>query len=291
MTALWLGVLFFLFVMGAVIAAGYLLVVRTPETAGGPGFSAGGLFESMGAWVVRSAGADQAVRKRLAAAGYTGISAVRIFYGVKCAAALTLFFTVALVAGILRGGMAGAFLPALCGAAFGYYLPARILARRKRARMRSLQRGLPTALDLYVLSLEAGQTLDQAMLETSRGLTRSFPELGGELEQVYLETRASNDRTMALRSLAERTEEPEVRKVVSLLIDADRFGTSIVPALRNHSKYLRLRLRQSAHETARKIGVKLIFPIFFLIFPAVILITLGPACIMVFTQLNTLLNK
>ncbi len=291
MTGIWLAAFFFLFVMGAIVAAGYFVVLRKPEPAGAQDFHAGAVLESVGGWVAGSAKSNDTVRKRLAAAGYTQASALGVFYGIRCATAVVLFFAVAIVALIVRGEIDAVFLPAMCGAGMGYYLPGRLLGRRIQQRKLALQRALPTALELYVLSIEAGQSLDQGLNETSRSLARSFPELSQELERVYLEARASNNRAAALRALADRTEEPEVRKVVSLLTDADRFGASISPALRTHSRYLRTRLRQDAHETARKIGVKLIFPVFFLIFPAVVLITLGPACIMVFTQLSTLLGN
>lgn len=291
MTGLWIVGMFFVFVLCGVVAAGYVLLIRKAETAGGPEFDAGTVFESVGGWVAESGRRNDSIRRQLAAAGHSEAPALSIYYGIKCATAVVLGVLVALVALIAQEDPAAMVLPGLCGAAFGYYFPARILAKQVNRRRLALQRALPTALDLCVLSLEAGQPLDLALIETSKGLRRSYPELAGELELAYLESRTVNDRSAALRALAERTGEPEVRKVVSLLMDADRFGISIAPALRNHSKYLRLRLKQNATEAARKVGVKLIFPVFFLIFPAVILITLGPACIMVFTQLGTLLNR
>jgi tight adherence protein C len=101
---------------------------------------------------------------------------------------------------------------------------------------------------------------------------------------------AGHLRADAFRNLAIRTGEPELRKLSNLLIDSDRFGSSLAPALKTHAKYLRTRFRQQAQEAARKVGVKLIFPVFFLIFPSVLLVTLGPACIMMYTQLQVLLK-
>ena len=182
------------------------------------------------------------------------------------------------------------FAAALCGAGFGFLLPDRLLKARIRGRMDRLRRGIPTALDLLTLSVEAGQGLDLALLETARGLSLTHPDLGRELWQAHLEMRASKARTEVLQRLVERTREPELRKLVGVLIDADRFGASLGPALRTHSKYLRTRLRQQAQASARKVGVKLIFPVFFLIFPSVLLVTLGPACIMVYQQFQVMLN-
>ena len=108
--------------------------------------------------------------------------------------------------------------------------------------------------------------------------------------QLYLELKTSSSRANAFRSLGLRNKEPELRRLANLLIDSDRFGVSLAPALRTHAKYLRLRFRQQAQESARKVGVKLVFPVFFLIFPSVLLVTLGPACMMMFQQLKAMLQ-
>ena len=126
------------------------------------------------------------------------------------------------------------------------------------------------------LGPEAGQSRGQRREHTSRALKSSHPGLSSGLGHTDLERRARDARVEALRNLADRTGEPELRKLSNLLIDSDRFGTSLGPALRTHAKYLRTRMRQQAQEAARKVGVKLIFPVFFLIFPSVLLVTLGP---------------
>ena len=141
-----------------------------------------------------------------------------------------------------------------------------------------------------VLAMEAGQALDQSIADASRGLKRTYPDLSGELAQLYMELRTGGTRADSFRALAARNKEPELRKLSNLLIDSDRFGVSIGPALRSHAKYLRTRFRQLAQEKARKVGVKLIFPVFFLIFPSVLLVTLGPACMMMYQQLKTLVQ-
>jgi len=159
-----------------------------------------------------------------------------------------------------------------------------------RNRAERLRRALPPALDLLVLGLEAGQSVDQAMLETSRSLRNMHPDLSQELFRVHLEARASKSRLDALRHLAERNRQPDLSKLVNLMIDSDRFGTSIAPALRTHARYLRTRFRQRAQEAARKVSVKLVFPIFFLILPSVLLVTLGPALLQMKQQLESIIR-
>jgi tight adherence protein C len=181
-------------------------------------------------------------------------------------------------------------LPAICGIGFGFLLPDRVLDRLARNRVDRLRRGLPAALDLMVLAIEAGQGLDAAILDTSRGLRATHPDLAAEFTQLQLELRANTTRAEALRNFAERSKDMELRKFANLLIDTDRFGTSLGPALKTHARYLRIRFRQIAQERARKVGVKLIFPVFFLIFPSVILVTLGPAVILIFTQMQHMLE-
>src|SRR6202008_1381353 len=110
-------------------------------------------------------------------------------------------------------------------------------------------RSLPPALDLIVMSLEAGQPLDHALYLASRGLEKFAPELASEFATVYLETRASKGRAEAIQYLGERNGEPELEKFCNLLLDADRFGSSLAPTLRQHAKYLRIRFRQKAQES------------------------------------------
>ena len=164
---------------------------------------------------------------------------------------------------------------AVCGAGMGFLLPEIILKRLIRSRTARMRRAIPFALDLLTLTVEAGQSLNQAMVETSAELRDAHPDLSEELAQVNLGMRAGKSRVDALQQLGRG--DPELKKLASLLIDSDRFGTSLGPALRTHAKYLRTRLRQQAQESARKVSVKLIFPVFFLIFPSVLLVTLGPA--------------
>jgi tight adherence protein C len=299
---------FFLFTLAAVSAAGYAFVLKPSRAEGESGTAAipvaldhpdlpaaqaaaVDVFRMMGealpAWAARTA----ELRVELAAAGYRWPSAVSVLLGIKCASALMLAAAGAWAAVTFGQQASNAFLPAGCGLAFGYMLPDRLLARLARRRSGLLRRGLPAALDLMVLAVEAGQALDASILDTSRGLRISHPDLAAEFTQLHLELKANTSREDALRNFARRTRDSEIQKFAALLIDTDRFGSSLGPALRVHARYLRTRFRQGAQEKARKVGVKLIFPVFFLIFPSVILVTLGPAVLLIFAQMKNLLGQ
>lgn len=308
MTPSALLILFFAFTLAAVSAAGYVFVLRPARAATDqaeiPAPIALGqhdlpvaqaavldLFRLVGEAVPGRESQAASARALLASAGYRWPAAVSVFLGIKCGMALMLGTAAVWAAITFQSDPTLALLPAICGLGFGYMLPDRVLERMANHRVQQLRRGLPAALDLMVLAVEAGQSLDAAILEASRGLRTTHPALASEFTQLHLEMRANPSRIDALQNFASRGRDMEVRKFVSLLIDTDRFGTSLGPALRTHARYLRTRFRQAAQERARKVGVKLIFPVFFLIFPSVILVTLGPATILLFTQMRMLLNQ
>jgi tight adherence protein C len=296
---------FFFFILGAVAAAGYVFVLRPSRVAGaempGPLVLKGGdmptaqaafadVFRMIGE-AIPGRGAHAAASQALVAAGFRWPSALSIFLGIKCASALMLGVACTWAALTYQGSTSAALLPFACGCGFGYMIPDRVLERLARRRVDGLRRGLPAALDLLVLAVEAGQGLDAAILDTSRGLRNSYPDLAAEFTQLQLELKANATRAEALKNFVDRSRDIELRKFANLLIDTDRFGTSLAPALKTHARYLRIRFRQLAQERARKVSVKLIFPVFFLIFPSVILVTLGPAVILIFTQMRALMNQ
>ncbi len=307
MTTPMLLISFFLFTLAAVGAVGYVFMLRSArvETVAQipaqiainehemPVAQAAvvDLFRSIGEAMPGGAAAASNARKQLVLAGYRWPSAVATFLGIKIGSALMLGIAGTWAAVTFGSGLSSAFLPAICGLGFGYLLPDRVLDRLARRRLDRLRRALPAALDLLVLAVEAGQGLDAAILDTSRGLRSTHPELAAEFTQLQLELKANTTRSEALKNFAARCQDLEIRKFVNLLIDTDRFGTSLGPALKTHARYLRIRFRQVAQEKARKVGVKLIFPVFFLIFPSVILVTLGPAVILIFTQMKNLLAQ
>lgn len=294
----------FLFVLAAVSAAGYVFVLRPTRSGAESQLPAGitldqrdlptaqaavfDVFRLMGE-AMPDRGNQGELRNQLAAAGYRWAAAVSVFLGIKAATAL--LFGIAAAWGALANDAAGSsvLVATVCGMGFGFLIPDRVLEKLGKARVAKLRRALPAALDLMVLGIEAGQGLDTAILGTSRGMRLTHPELASEFTQLQLELKANATRAEALRNFAARSRDSEMRKFANLLIDTDRFGTSLGPALKTHARYLRIRFRQTAQEKARKVGVKLIFPVFFLIFPSVILVTLGPAVVMLSTQMKNLL--
>jgi tight adherence protein C len=142
-----------------------------------------------------------------------------------------------------------------------------------------------------VVSVEAGLALDQAIQYVSREVAITHPDISDEFQLVNLEIRAGKRRIDALRNLAERTGEPELRKLVAILVQTDRFGTSVADSLRTHSEYMRVRRRQEAEERAAKVGVKLVFPIFFLILPSILVVAAGPGLLQVFKYLFPLMKQ
>jgi tight adherence protein C len=303
MNELGLAAGFFAFVLTAVLAAGYFFQ-RTLDRRGAqvsdglssePKLPASGavfldVFRSIGENFPGARNDSNPVRQRLVAAGYGWPSALPAFYGIKCGSALFLAGLAAILALVYHRDPASALLPTLCGLGLGFMVPDRVLASRQRARAVRLRSGIPPGVDLMVLGMEAGQSLDQSIADASRSLKRTHPDLSAELAQLYLELKTGGSRTDSFRNFGARCKEAELRKLANLLVDSDRFGASIGPALRSHAKYLRTRFRQQAQERARKVGVKLIFPVFFLIFPSVLLVTLGPACIMMYQQLANLMK-
>lgn len=220
------------------------------------------------------------LRRRLDRAGFRQPWATQIYHGARLALVVGLpLLTFALIT--LASGTPVTALPAT---AFGLYLgltgPGRYLDRLARRRTERIGRSLPDFLDLLVVSVESGLSLDQAVADTARDLRRAHRELSEELAIFSREVQAGASRADALRNLGTRTGDPEMRKLTSILIQADRFGSSVSKVLRNQARYMRIKRRQRAEESAHKVGVKLIFPIFFLIMPSVFLVTAGPAIIM-----------
>jgi tight adherence protein C len=161
----------------------------------------------------------------------------------------------------------------------GYMLPGLVLGYLISKQKLKIENGLPDALDLMIVCVEAGTGLDQAIQKTSIELEISHPELAGELRLVTTEVRAGKTRIDAFKNFAERTKVEDVRALVAMLVQTDRFGTSIAQALRTHAETSRVKRRQRAEERAAKIGVKLVFPLVFFLFPAFYVVTLGPAVI------------
>ncbi|HKM86475.1 MAG TPA: type II secretion system F family protein [Terriglobales bacterium] len=163
--------------------------------------------------------------------------------------------------------------------ALGFFIPRFLLKKKLQERQQRLRLGLPDALDLTVICVEAGLSLDQAMMRVGEDLRTAHPELSGEFHLFDLEARAGKPRVEALRNLAERTGVDDIRALVGTLIQTDRFGTSVAQALRVHSESLRTERRQRAEEQAAKTTVKMIIPLVLFVMPSLIFVTVGPAVI------------
>jgi tight adherence protein C len=212
-------------------------------------------------------------RAWLIQAGYREARHVRFYF-----ASRVLFAALGLIGVVLFTGFDSLLL--LVGVpAFGFFLPRFFLKRAMKERQRRIRLGLPDALDLTVICVEAGLALDQALMRVGEDLQHAHPELSGEFHLFNLETRAGKPRAEALRNLAARTGVDDVRGLVGTLIQTDRFGTSVAQALRIHSDSLRTERRQRAEEQAAKTTVKMIIPLVLFVLPSLIFVTVGPAVI------------
>jgi tight adherence protein C len=214
------------------------------------------------------------LRRRLARAGYTSPTAILVYS--LATIATPVIFAVAAVSLI---GVSKGWVLAICAAAIGYLLPGLVLGRLTERRKREIREGLPDALDLFIVCVEAGCGLDQAIVKASDELGLTYPALTYELRLITTEIRAGKSRIEAFRNFAARTLVDDVQSLVSLLVQTDKFGTSIAQALRTHAETSRTKRRQNAEERAGKIGVKLVFPLVLFLFPALYIVILGPAVI------------
>jgi len=214
------------------------------------------------------------IERKLVTAGYRSKEAMAVFMGIRLAFALLVFG----VASLPVFGRVNVVV-ALGAAGIGYLLPTMVLGRKAKRRQHRIRLSLPDALDLLVVSVEAGLGLDQAIQRVANELAFAHPDLSDELRLVNLELRAGKARSEALHNLAERTGVDDLSSLVAMLIQTDKFGTSVAQSLRVHSETLRTKRRQRAEEAAAKTGVKMVFPLVFCIFPAVWVVTIGPAAI------------
>jgi tight adherence protein C len=214
------------------------------------------------------------LQRRLVTAGYYGFKPALIYSLAQLIGAASGFVVVFFVFGLRTG-----FLYAVAGAVVGYLLPSYYVARRTRLRKKQIQNGLPDALDLLIVSLEAGLAMDQAILKCSEELIIAYPALSHELQLVNTETRAGKPRVEALKNFARRTQVDDARALVAMLVQTERFGTSVAQALRTHAEESRVKRRQRAEEKAAKLSVKLIFPLVFCLLPAFFVVAVGPGII------------
>ena len=213
------------------------------------------------------------LRRRLTTAGYRSLTAATLYAVAEIVLPLVFGGGVLLVLGFSK------WFIALFGAAVGYVVPGFWLGRKTTLRQKQIRNGLPDALDLIIVCIEAGSGIDQALVKTSDELDISYPALAEELRLITTEIRAGKARLEAFKNFASRTKVDEVRSLVAMLVQTDRFGTSIAQALRTHAEVSRTKRRQNAEERAAKIGVKLVFPLVFCLFPGLYVAILGPAVV------------
>jgi tight adherence protein C len=224
-------------------------------------------------------------RRMLGMAGYKSDSALAVYVGLRMIVTVALVLATFIVLQNTRLAFPLRIIGTVVAGVVGFMGPSLILDELVKARKERLRFALPDALDLLVVCVESGLGLDQAIATVTSELALTHPEISKELALASLEMRAGANRATALRNLADRTGEDEIRKLTALLIQTDRFGTSLAESLRTHASFMRVRRRHEAEERAGKLGVKLTFPIFFFILPSIMVIAAGPALLKLFTEL------
>jgi tight adherence protein C len=247
------------------------------------GMSIGGVVGHFEHVLPKSQAEVSVTRQRLTTAGIRTESAVRVFYGYKVFIPL-LLCGIALVSGAAK--FSPFFVYATC-LGLGFLGPDFWLGRKIKNRQKRINKGLPDVLDLLVICIEAGLSLDQATARTAEELKNSQPDLCDEFGILVLEQRAGRPRSEAWKHLSERTGVESLRNLVSVLVQSETFGTSVAKTLRVHSDTLRTKRMQQIEEMAAKTSVKLVFPLVFFIFPALFLVTLGPAVILMMESFKT----
>jgi tight adherence protein C len=249
-------------------------------------FSFGGMVENLERVLPKSQAEVSVTQQRLIRAGYRKDSAVNLFYGAKVLVPLTLCL-LTLVTGLARSN---AFFVYALALGLGFLTPDFWLGRRITIRQKRIRLGLPDVLDLMVICIEAGLSMDQATARTAEELRVAQPAISDELGIVVLEQRAGRARSDAWKQFAERTGVDSVRNLVSVLVQSEQLGTSVAKTLRVHSDTLRIQRRQRVEEQAAKTTIKLVFPLVLFIFPSLFLVTLGPALIIMSESFQKYLN-
>src|SRR5579871_1665522 len=249
------------------------------------------VVKRLGALVPASPKDVTIMQRRLIRAGYRNPNALKILYGAKLimGVGLPLLMTIVLFASPAE--RSNKMIAVVAAVAVGFFGPNEYVRMAANKRQKQIQRGLANALDLMVVCVESGLGLDQAIMQVSKELERAHPEISEELAIVNLELKAGKRRAEALRNLADRTAVEDLKKLVAVLIQADRFGTGVAQSLRAHSDYMRVQARQIAEEKAAKLGVKLVFPIFFCILPSLFVVTVGPVVVKIMRELLPMMNN
>ena len=260
-------------------------VVESASPMGHPSLAWREMVNKLGS-LVPSAPKDSTVMlRRLMRAGLRGPNALKMLYGSKAILAVVLPAVAIILTANSDVDPGKKILLVTASFAAGFFAPNEYVRLRAKRRQKNIRKGLPNALDLMVVCVESGLGLDQAIVQVAKELLFAHPEISQEFGLMNLEMKAGSRRADALRNLADRTGVEEVKKLVAVLIQADRFGTSIAQSLRGHSEFMRVQTRQMAEEKAAKLGVKLVFPIFFCILPSLFVVTVGPVLVRIVRDL------
>lgn len=243
-----------------------------------------GVVERFEKVIPKSAEEVSVIQQRLIRAGFREDSALKVFYGAKVITPLFLCL-IALVTGFAKQNPFFIYIACL---GFGFLAPDFWLGRQISNRQTKIRRGLPDVLDMLVICVEAGLSLDQATARTAQELHFAQPVMSDELGVVALEQRAGSGRSEAWKHLADRTGLDVIRNLVSMLVQSEQFGTSVAKTLRVHSDTLRTKRVQEIEEKAAKLSVKLLFPLVLFIFPSLFVVVLGPAVILMADSFKSL---
>jgi tight adherence protein C len=231
------------------------------------------------------------MQRRLIRAGFRGPNALKVLYGAKLSLGVMLPLITTLLILPAQADPSNKMLSVLAAVVIGFFGPNEYVKMIGRKRGKQIRRGLANALDLLVVCVESGLGLDQAIVQVAKELEHAHAEICEEFSLVNLELKAGKRRAEALRNLAERTGVDDLKKLVAVLIQSDRFGTGVAQSLRAHSDYMRVQARQTAEEKAAKLGVKLVFPIFFCILPSLFVVTVGPVVMRIIRDLIPMMNN
>lgn len=244
----------------------------------------------MGTLIPNSPKDVSVMQRKLIRAGIKNENALTVLYGCKIVLAILFPVLASMLVLNAQSDSTNKIAFILAAAAAGFWGPNEFVKLKASKRQKQIQRGLANALDLMVVSVESGLGLDQAILQVAKELHNAHPEISEEFALVNLELKAGKRRAEALRNLGERTNAEDLKKLVAVLIQADRFGTGIAQSLRAHADYMRVQARQIAEEKAAKLGVKLVFPIFFCILPSLFVVTVGPMVLKISRELLPMMN-
>jgi tight adherence protein C len=248
------------------------------------------LVQRLGDYLPASPKDVTVMQRRLIRAGIRNQNGLKLLYGSKVACAIILPAIMSVLVAGSASDPSNKMMAILAAAAAGFFGPNEYIKIRAQRRQKDIQRGLPNALDLLVVCVESGLGLDQAILQVAKELEHAHKAITEEFAMVNYELKAGKRRAEALRNLAERTNVEDLKKLVAVLIQADRFGTGVAQSLRAHADYMRVQARQIAEEKAAKLGVKLVFPIFFCILPSLFVVTVGPVVVKIVRELIPMMN-